>query len=182
MRHLATVPLLLAACADVGKPTEPNPEEVITTVLLAIGGAEYAWTDPENDGAPVIDPILLAPGAYPFDVRFQNGLEDPPEEITEEVAAESDEHQVFFTGSAVADGVVVVVATDLDENGLPIGLTGELTASVGAGELTVTLRHLPPESDVAVKTADLTEAVAADGVDSIGGSTDAEVTFAVTVE
>ena len=38
----------------------------------------------------------------------------------------------------------------------------------GTGTLTVILRHLPPENDVAVKVEGLAEQVAADGIDSIG--------------
>jgi hypothetical protein len=90
---------LLAACGDVKNPEEVNAEEVITTIALTFtptsGGAalEFAWADPENDGSPVIDDILLSDADdYTLTVSFLNELEDPAEDITEEVDAESDQH------------------------------------------------------------------------------------------
>lgn len=188
----------LIACGDVKDPGGENEQEVITTVTLAFeptdgsGALTFSWTDPENDGSPVIDGITLADATdYALRVSFLNELEDPPEDITTEVADESDQHQVFFTGSAVegpatgdnASAVVSHAYGDLDANGNPIGLDNTIaTLAPGSGELTVTLRHLPPEGGEAVKVAGLAEAVAADGFDAIGGDDDANVTFPLTVE
>ena len=44
------------------------------------------------------------------------------------------------------------------------------------------LRHLPPQNDVAVKTATLAEDAAAGGLASLPGEPDAAVDFTVTVE
>jgi hypothetical protein len=71
--------------------------------------------------------------------------------------------------------------TDSDANGLPIGLANTIGAVAGTGTLTITLRHLPPVNDVAVKTADLASQVRSGGFVSIGGSTDATVNFNATV-
>ncbi len=182
--------LLLVACGDVEKPdAEGNAEEVITTVELVLtpsaGDPIVAiWTDPENDGSPVIDPIALSDAEdYAVTVSFRNELEDPPEDITAEVAAESDQHQVFFTGTAVDGGAVAFAYGDEDADGFPIGLQGTLTTvGAGAGTLVVTLRHLPPEDDVAVKTGTLAEDVAAGGFDAIPGDSEAAVTFELTVD
>lgn len=189
---------LLAACADVANPDEVNEEEVITTVALtftpASGGAaiEAAWADPENDGSPVIDDIVLSDADdYTLAVSFLNEIEDPPEDITEEVDAESDQHQVFFTGTAVespatgenTSAVISQAYDDTDANGFPIGLASSVaTLSVGSGTLTVTLRHLPPENDTPVKTGTLADDVAAGGIESLPGETDAAVDFAVQVQ
>lgn len=189
---------LLVACADVTNPDEVNEEEVITTVVLtftpASGGAaiEAAWADPENDGSPVIDDILLSDADdYTLAVSFLNEIEDPAENITEEVDAESDQHQVFFTGTAVespatgenASAVISQAYDDSDANGFPIGLSSSVTTlGVGDGTLTVTLRHLPPENDTPVKTGTLADEVAAGGIESLPGETDASVDFTLTVE
>jgi hypothetical protein len=107
--------MLLAACGgddddDTGDGGDGNANEVITTVTLEFapeGGGDaisVEWNDPDGDGggAPTIDPIALADGTtYTLAVGFENRLEDPPEIITEEVDDESDQHQIFFTGSAV---------------------------------------------------------------------------------
>lgn len=190
--------LLLAACGDVKDPDDDNVQEVVTTVELLLEPTDgtdpvtFRWADPENDGAPVIDDVLLSDATdYVLHVSFLNELEDPPEDITAEVADESDQHQVFFTGSAVRgpatgaapDAVVEHAYGDLDADGNPIGLDNTLaTLGVGSGELTVTLRHLPPEGGADVKVAGLAETVAIDGFDAIGGDDDANVTFPLTVE
>jgi hypothetical protein len=188
---------VLAACADVEHPTEPPAgEEVITTVRLTFTPASgaplaFAWDDPEADGDPLVDPIVLPSGAaFRLAVGFVDRLAEPDADVTDEVRAESDQHQVFLTGSAVdgpagtgTDAVLAWDYADRDRNGLPVGLDDDVTtAAPGVGTLIVTLRHLPPESGTPVKTGDLAAAVAAEGFAAIGGGTDAQVTFDLTVE
>lgn len=192
-------PLLLLACADVTNPSgaDINDNELITTVELdftpTAGGvtSTYRWTDPENDGSPDVDTITLDQGDYDVTVRFINDLEDPPEDLTDEVDDESDQHQVFFTGSAVqgpatGDNPVAIVEhvySDEDANGFPVGLENRIDAfDLGAGELTVTLRHMPPESGQAIKSATIAEEVATSGFGSVGGDNDANVTYPIMVE
>lgn len=190
--------LALAACADVENPDHDHENEVVTTVVLTFtpeGGGEaleFTWADPEDDGSPVIDEIVLADGAtYALTVAFLNALEDPAEDLTDEIADESDQHQVFITGSAVegpatgenAAAVISHAYADTDANGAPVGLDNDITAlGAGSGELIVTLRHLPEEGGVPAKTEDLAETVAASGFAAIGGDNDAQVTFSLTVE
>jgi hypothetical protein len=186
---------VLAACGDDGGGGNEN--EVITTVMLSFtptgGGAAVTAEvdDPDGDGgqAPTVQPVNLTAGAYTLAVRFQNRLEDPAEEITTEVMDESDQHQLFFTGTAVngpASNVPAAPLThayaDTDANGLPIGLSNTITAAAGTGNLIVTLRHMPPVNDQPVKTSTTAEMVKTGGFNAIGGSTDAQVTFPVTVQ
>ena len=194
--------LCLAACGgddDGGDGGDGgNENEVITTVTLGFapeGGGDAvtaAFNDPDGDGgdAPTVDPVALTDGVtYTLTVTFENRLEDPPEDITEEVADESDEHQIFYTGSAVdgpasaqPEAPLTHSYADEDASGLPIGLENTIVAAAGTGELTVTLRHLPPVNDEAVKVEDLAQQVSAEGFGALGGSTDAQVDFMVTVE
>jgi len=189
--------LVFAACSD-DKPSGGNENEVITTVALAFapsgGGATVsaAFNDPDGDGgtAPTIDPIALAAGkTYTLTVQFQNKLETPPEEITDEVRDESDAHQLFFTGTAVngpatstTNAPLTQVYADTDAKGLPVGLSNTITTTAGTGQLTVTLRHMPPVNGAAAKVADLAGKVKAGGLQALPGDTDAQVTFAVTVQ
>lgn len=198
IRALCLPLLILVACDDVKETGEPeNENEVITTVTLdftpdAGGDAlSFSWSDPENDGSPVIDDISLPQGGYTLSVSFLNALEEPAEDITVEVQDEGDQHQVFYTGSAVqgpatgdnASAVIEHAYADTDGNGLPVGLDNTVTTlAAGSGDLVVTLRHMPPESGEAVKTAEAAETVAAEGMSGIGGDTDVEVTFSLTVE
>ncbi len=186
---------LLAACGDDGGGLD-DPE-VITTVSLAFapmgGGAALVaeFDDPDGDGgaAPTVDPIGLTAGTtYALTVGFQNRLEAPPEEITDEVRDEGDDHQIFLTGTAISGPAASNPAAplthtyaDLDGNGLPIGLTNTIVAARGTGQLTLTLRHMPPVNGAAVKTASAAGDVAARGFAALGGSTDVQVDFAVTV-
>lgn len=187
----------LGACSGDHDDDGHNENEVITTVTLTFapmgGGPEqvFSFDDADGDGGdpPVIDTIDLTAGDYIFMVRFANGLEDPPEDITPEIADESGEHQLFFTGTAV-DGPantnpgapLIHAYDDLDAAGLPVGLANTATAAPGSGDLTITLRHLPPINGEDVKVADIADQVANEGFAAIGGSSDAQVTLPVNVQ
>jgi hypothetical protein len=190
---IALSSVALAACGDGGG--SDNEQEVITTVVLnfepAIGPAVTAtWNDPDGDGGagPTIDPISLSPGMYTMTAQFQNRLASPQVEITDEIAAEGDVHLVLFTGTAVVGpatsnttGPLMHSYGDMDDNGLPIGLTSTVVARAGTGQLTVTLRHMPPE-EPPVKAADTVMLVRTGSVNAIGGSTDVQVNYNVTVQ
>lgn len=187
----------VASCDD--DDHSHNEGEVITTVVLTFtpagGGTAITATfnDPDGDGgaAPTVDPINLARGVtYNTTVRFENRLETPAEDITLEVADESDEHQVFFTGTAVngpasnqPSAALTHAYTDTDAKGLPIGLASTFASAnaAGSGTLVVTLRHMPPVNDTAVKTATSATTVRDSGFSALGGENDASVTFQVTV-
>jgi hypothetical protein len=187
------------ACSDVENPGSSgvNENELITEVVLTAspqtGGADVVarWADPEGDGAPTIDPLSLDAGeTYAVSVAFFNGLEDPPEDISAEIAQEDDEHQIFWTGPGVESpatgpnpaALVSQAYADADAGGLPVGLDSTVVVlGAGVSEVVITLRHLPPESGNPTKVAGLAETVAAEGFAAIGGDTDAEVTFPLTV-
>lgn len=184
MRFLPSLLLLLSvtACQDVEDPEEENVEEVITTVNLTFtgpdGAVEGSWADPEDDGSPVVvSPELAANTEYQVSVEFLNELEDPAEDITEEIDDEADEHQVFFTTD------VVVAYNDEDSIGLPLGLDVTLTTGdEGTEDLTITLQHMPALDGVAQKEAGLAEQAAADGVSSLPGDVDVSITIPMTVQ
>lgn len=195
MRPLPLI-LALAGCADTTRPADLHEGEVITTVGLRFvptdGGAEVVatWTDPEGDGAPVVDPIVLDVASdYELQISFRDELSQPPEDLTDEIAAEAEEHQVFATGTAVqgpatgenAEAIVTQAYLDADADGFPVGLLHAITPiGPGSGELVLTLRHLPVEGGVPVKTGSLALDLAAGR--ALPGDIDAVVTFAVTVE
>ena len=188
---------LLLACGDVTDPDHDHDNEVITTVTLRLqpdgGGAEltFSWSDPEGDGSPAIDPLVLDAGlAWDVSVHLLNAAEDPAEDLTAEIADEDGEHQLFFTGSAVAgpatgdnpDAVLEHAYADADAAGAPVGLFNRFTArEAGVGDLVLTLRHLPPEDGTPTKSTDLAEAVATGGFGAIPGDNDVQVTFPVDV-
>lgn len=205
---LLALPLLLTGCSDVQEPDHAggHTHGVTTTAVLYFtpedGGEtlSFSWSDPENDGEPIIDDILLPDASdhnhhdtmtYTLDVELWNDLEDPVEDVTPEIESMADEHQFFFTGSAVEssatgdndDAIIEQEYADSDADGLPLGLSSTITTlDWGSGALTVTLRHMPAEDGEAVKVEGLAEDVAEDGFGAIGGENDIEITFNIEVE
>ena len=198
---LTTLALLTvgpAACSGEDGPGTGNENEVFTTITLTLtpmaGGSPVVAVvdDPDGDGgkAPTVQPIALSPGMFDMSVKFENRLAKPPENLTEEVEDEATQHQIFFTGNAVngpasnAPGAPLThTYADMDSKGLPLGVVNRITAAVGMGTLTVTLRHLPPINDVPQKMAGLADAVRMmGGFAGIAGSTDVQVTLPVRVQ
>lgn len=195
--RMVLVCALAAACTEVEKPhTHLDEQELITTVIATFTPEAgepltFTWTDPENDGDPEIDEIvLLASEVYTLDLRFVNDASTVPEEITEEVEEESAFHQIFLLGDAIdsaaspSDAAIVSFSYgDTDSNGDPLGLHHTLDGlSVGEGTLDVVLRHLPLEGEVAVKTSELAQSVSDGGLTSIGGDTDIYVSFPISIQ
>ena len=216
--RLVPLPLLaVAACADVEVPDgchlhgdhlhcDDDNHGLVTTVVLNFtptdGGdtLSFEWSDPNNDGNPVVDDIVLPDGedhdhhhaaTYDVTVEVWNDLEDPAEDVTPDILDQADLHQFFFTGTAVEgpatgtnDSAILTHAyADTDANGNPVGLENTFTtADLGTGELRVTLRHMPEEDGAPVKVAGLADEVAANGFGGIGGGNDIDVTFEVEVE
>ncbi len=196
---VASLALLTTGCGedDHHDHDHDNENEVITTVTLTFtptgGGTDlvFEFDDPDGDGgeAPTVDTIDLLGADYDVSVSFTNGLVSPPEDITAEIEDENDEHQIFFTGSAVngpaadnAGAALTHAYADQDGDGNPIGLANTITAAAGTGDLVVTLRHLPPVGDAPAKTSTLADDVKSGGFGAIGGSSDVQVTFPVTVQ
>jgi hypothetical protein len=169
--------LLLAGCGD--STTEPGGEtEVISRVTVTLtppaGAAQTAFIDDADGngpGAPAAQQGALAlarNATYTGTIRFENRLENPPEDITTEVAAEANEHRVFYSVSGAG---VTVTATDTDAQGRPLGLRYSVTTSAtpAAGQLTVVLCHY----DNVAKPATATSCTA---------ETDINVSFSYTIQ
>jgi hypothetical protein len=183
MKNLKFLPLALvtilmfSSCENDAE--EVNEEEVITTVTTTLTGGGTTITlrsrDLDGDGpnAPVITVSgdLKASTTYTGATTFMNETTNPAGDITAEVKAEGDEHQLFYQAPT---SIGVFTYKDTDKNGRPIGLSFDLRTGTAAatGNLVVTLRHKPNKSAAGVATGDITNA---------GGSTDAAVTFPVKV-
>ncbi len=200
--------LLSGGCADVDHDHDDHDHDhgAVTTLVLLFtptdGGEtlEFTWADPDAAADPEVDDILLPDASdhnhhdaqtYDLAVEVYNELEDPVEDVTPEIADQADQHQFFFTGSAVegpatganGDAIIQHDYADADSDGLPLGMDNSITTlDWGSGELVVTLRHLPLEDGEPVKVDGLAEDVASDGFSAIGGDNDIQVTFPITVE
>lgn len=177
------------------------PAHLIIMFVVASFGAARAFADPL--GPPVDDPVAPPPTS-PSPPRSCHGTIDGHviDAISHEpvigavvavdgnVVGFTDDQGRFevrdlcrdeYTVSASRDDYAPTERDITVAGEMPIGLANTVAAVAGTGTLTVTLQHVPPINDVAVKTADLAQQVADDGLASIGGEQDASVDFDVTV-
>lgn len=186
--------LLGLACIDPTDPTTTNDNEFISTVdLVATGsdGSTLAATWDDEQGNVTVDTLTLVRGVtYTVAIAVWNGAEDPAVDMTPEISAEADEHQYFFYGDAIEgpanpDNVTALVAQsyiDEDSVGFPVGLEVELEGLVaGSADMTLLLRHMPPEDGTPVKTGELAALLAKEGEAGLPGSTDIAADFPVEV-
>ena len=177
--------LTFSSCTKDDVTPEPvNEEELITTVTAIYtpegGGTaitlQYKDLDGEGANAPVIDVSgnFERNKTYNGVVTFKNELANPAEDITAEVIEEGDEHQVFYQKTGTLNAFTYGTASsNFDKSGKPLGLQSVFTTTGAAnGTLKITLRHEPNKSAANVASGDITNA---------GGSTDAEVTFTISV-
>lgn len=177
---LSAAPLFLTSCSNDDTPAYVNEDEVITTVTAtftpASGGTAITLRSRDMDGDGPTAPVVTVSGpftagvSYNGRVTFTNELTSPATNITDEIEEEGTQHQLFFRQS----GLGTFIYADTDDNGRPVGLHFNYTATNAAatGNLTITLRHQPDKGATGVSGGDITNA---------GGSTDAEVQFPVTV-
>lgn len=166
-RTLTLVPLTaatvaLAACGE--STTAPGGEqEVISRVTLSLtpsggGSAITAYIDDPDGNGPMapttqVGTLSLAAGSsYTGTILFENRLETPPENITEEVAEEAEEHRVVYTATGAG---LTITTTDLDADGVPLGLTYTVDAgnTAGTGTLRVLLCHYDEDPKPAQATS-----------------------------
>ena len=176
----AIAAITVTACGNDDAPVLINEDEVITTVKAVFtpqeGGTAITLQSRDLDGDGPDAPVLTVSGpfetskTYDGAITFLNELASPADNITEEVEEEGEEHQVFIQQT----GLGAIAFTDEDANGNPIGLAFTFTTvdQAATGNMTITLRHEPDKTAAGVANGEITNA---------GGSTDAEVTFPVSV-
>jgi len=175
---------------DPEAPSCENEEEIITDVVLSwiptAGGDTIVARAQDTDGEgpldlEILDPISLSESTdYTLAISLRNEIEG--EDITEEIMEEDDEHMFFFAftedifAEPHGDGNIdnredEVLYTDMDDNGLPVGLSTLWTTACvdgdSMGEFRVVLKHQPD-----IKTATST---------SMDGGTDVDLTFTLSV-
>jgi hypothetical protein len=178
--------LTFSSCSnDDDNPAPPvNEEELITTITAIytpVGGGtaitlQYKDLDGEGANAPVItvSSTFEKNKTYNGTVTFKNEAANPVEDITPEILEEGDEHQLFYQKTGTLNAFTYGTATsNFDKNGKPVGLQSVfVTTGAASGNLTITLRHEPNKSGANVAAGDITNAA---------GSTDAEVSFPISV-
>jgi hypothetical protein len=177
--------LTFSSCSNDDDNTAPvNEEELITTVTAIytpVGGGTaitLKYKDLDGDGANA--PVITVSGnfeqnkTYNGAVTFKNEAANPTEDITPEIIEEGVDHQLFYQKTGTLNAFTYATATNnFDSNGKPIGLQSIfVTTGTASGILKITLRHEPNKSAANVAAGEITNAA---------GSTDAEVSFSISV-
>lgn len=161
-----------------------NEEELITTVTAIYtpvgGGATITLQYKDLDGEGANAPVITISGAFAKNksyngaVTFKNEFANPAQDITPEILAEGVDHQLFYQKTGTLNTFSYTTSSsNFDKNGKPVGLQSVFTTTDAAtGNLTITLRHQPNKSGDNVADGDIKNA---------GGSTDAEVSFPISV-
>jgi len=178
--------LSLSACDNAEtKPSNPNENEVLTTVQLVFSekGTLVAdtFTFRSADGAvfgrnAIQDTIKLKPDAvYGMFLKVLDESKAKPVEITPAIVTEGIQHQFFYTSAPDSLIVTNYATLNKDKNNLPLGtIVGSITTQKtrGSGTYTVELIHQPNKDGEGVISGDKTNAA---------GTTDISVSFPVVV-
>lgn len=176
---------LFISCSIENDATPVNEEELITTITAVFtpegGGSAVTLNSRDLDGDGPNAPVITISGPFAQNttyngvVAFTNESVSPAEDITTEIVAEAEDHQIFYqTTGSLPDFIYSTTAENLDANGKPIGLQTVFTTTTAAtGVLKISLIHLPNKTAAGVATGDPTNA---------GGNTDATEEFTVRVE
>lgn len=176
-RNLAIVlPLsmaFLACSSDDDNPAPINEGEEINQVILTFTNqttaetSEFTWVDGDN-GVPV---TLDSGSTYDVSVQFLDASNPADiEDVTLEVIGEADEHQVFYEIQGNLVNITSANDDETDSNGNNLGIrTVWQTFTAGESTVRVFLVHEP-----VAKTGDTRN--------DLGGETDAQVDFNITLE
>jgi hypothetical protein len=194
---------LATAIACGGNNRGYDENEVISLVELtftpASGGMPlvFEFNDPDGDGgiSGISDKIELAANTeYTLRVRFLNSLATPPEDITEEVKDEAEDHFVFVLGDVTGPASMAFPAlvthayadhesdygTNAVGDDLPVGLVNTITTkNTSSGKLRLILRHLPALNAKPQKTGELPQLLAKG--EDLPGNVDVDVSFELVV-
>ena len=176
---------LFISCSNENDATPVNEEELITTITAVFtpegGGSAVTLNSRDLDGDGPNAPVITISGPFAQNttyngiVTFTNESVSPAEDITAEIVAEAEDHQIFYqTTGSLPDFIYSTTAENVDANGKPIGLQTVFTTTTAAtGVLKISLIHLPNKTAAGVAAGDPTNA---------GGNTDATEEFTVRVE
>lgn len=166
---------------DDPEPVPTEEQELITTMTLNLvpegkgQSVSATFSDPDGPGGndATIQTLNLAPNTvYNVTVTLSDDSKTPPVDITAEIKAEGDEHEIFYQEIEGLDlaSIQKNVADDVDKNNRPIGLKATITTGdASSGKLRVTLKHQP--NGLKGTTSDHTK-----------GETDVEADFPTVVQ
>ncbi len=173
--------LTFSACTDEHEDDHEDhdhEEELITTVNYTLTNGNdkmvLTFSDPDGEGGNEGEysvsgniTALTANTTYTGVIELLNESESPAEDVTEEVKAEGDEHEFFYTTNISR---LTIEKTDIDVDNNPLGINTNLTTGIAdTGTITIVLKHEPTKPNNGT-------------VAGSGGSTEVDVTFNVTIQ
>jgi hypothetical protein len=187
---LALASFTFTSC-ESDDPEIENDGELITDVTLNFQeldaggnpvGAVIEFTASDSEGievgaTPTIETVTLTRGkTYQMTIDVFNSIEN--EDITEEIAEESDEHQFYFLGSAFTGSPIMSYSYD-DDGGIALGLKGVVTVQANPGfnnaNMRVILRHDLDKNYPGANNPSFQDFAMA------GGESDLDITFPVVI-
>ncbi len=180
--------ILLIVCAPAliwlscSEDPIPNESELITSLYYELtdsstGTSRVLWfkdLDGTGGQAPEMHSDTLSVNTvYHGSLRLLDESGKTPIDITQEILAEAEDHQFFFSFSG--DSPVQVSYRDSDANGYPVGLESRLLTNrvPGSSVLRINLRHQPNKQAEGVAQGILLNA---------GGETDLQVDIPIITE
>lgn len=185
--------LLFIACSEDEQTEMADEQELITMVILNLqdstnNSMQFMFSDVDGSGgmAPQITaPPLTANTTYDGTIQFINAMQGSKdseeqedeedislgENVSELIAEEAVDYQVFYALSSQVDASISYVDNDVDVNGDAVGLQVQLTTgSASTGTLTITLLFEPEKPNPI------------DDLSNAEGIINSEVTFDIVIE
>lgn len=165
---------ILSSCSnDDNNLTPVNEEELITQVVLTVlengtdTGTTYFWN--EGQGASTLN--LENGKSYTVNIAFLNNSNpSSPENITEEVIAEADEHLVFYEVLNASVAIAPSASDVKDSQNIPLGITTNWTVDGSSnGSVRIYLIHEPTAKTGTTRN-------------DLGGETDVQIDFPVAIQ
>lgn len=168
---------LFSACKKDKDPQPDDEHATITRVTMLFENTANAnekitvnYVDLDGPGgqSPTIDQIRLKPNTtYTATLRLYTGSNaNNLNDITDEIKAEGDDHEFFFTPAPA--NLLTVTKTDRDTQLRRIGLESQVvTTAINSGTLNVKLMHQPDQKP--------------DPGSATVGETDVDINFSVVI-
>lgn len=149
---LALFAILTAGCKKDDEVIPEDEQELITTIQLTLTNVTNStevvtatWRDTDGPGgtAPVITVLnLRANVTYTGVIEFLDESQPAtPENITEEIEEEGEDHEIFYV---VSGANLTVTSRNTDNNGLALGTSANFASGASStGTLKVVLKHKP---------------------------------------
>ena len=165
----------LTNCSKDPDPEPINQQEVITHVELAVidpSGGSNRQTATWSDETKKVDKTINLTSGLNYQASLQiwnRSNPSDPEDVTIEVKEEVDEHLVFYEKVGIEIDITSADSDPEDSNGVPLNLNTVWKGSgTGTGNVRITLIHEPTDKSAGTRS-------------SIGGETDFEIDFPVTI-